>query len=283
MNKYQKGFTPILIILIALVVVGGGGVLAWKYKLVEKISSPVPTTSLSPSSTLLVIPKVTILPTPSITPIPSLVSTTPKDGTTMIEKEIVGVLRSSGLIKEEKQKLGLAAVNYQVTDFNTNQPPYGYFLLSDELNDEMLGKCVKAGGVIYNGWKKDPLYYLSNFSVLEVKKIEKLGNNNCAPYESFVKIFPNAGEKVSLSGVLMRQERPAPDIGYDYQLKLLKPFIDVVDESREINVMQVVPATNDIWLKFEKNINKEVGLEGYVEWGYAESRHFRTSNIIEDK
>jgi len=40
MNNYQKGFAPILIIFIVLAVVGGGGVLAWKYKLLEKISPP---------------------------------------------------------------------------------------------------------------------------------------------------------------------------------------------------------------------------------------------------
>jgi len=53
----QKGFAPILIILIALVVVGGGGVLAWKYKLVDKTYSSVPTPILSlahtPSPTLI--------------------------------------------------------------------------------------------------------------------------------------------------------------------------------------------------------------------------------------
>lgn len=47
----QKGFAPILIILIAMIVAGGAGVLAWKYKLIKKTSSPVPTTILSPSPT----------------------------------------------------------------------------------------------------------------------------------------------------------------------------------------------------------------------------------------
>jgi len=67
MNNHQKGFAPIMIILIALVVVGGGGVLAWKYKLVEKISSPTQTEN--PSPTQIVTPKTTVLLTPSVTSI----------------------------------------------------------------------------------------------------------------------------------------------------------------------------------------------------------------------
>jgi len=66
MNNYQKGFAPILIILIALAVVGGGGVLAWKYKLIEKISLPIPMTSSSP--TPMVTSELTASPTPSATP-----------------------------------------------------------------------------------------------------------------------------------------------------------------------------------------------------------------------
>lgn len=51
MKNFQKGFSPILIILITAIVAGGVGFLFWKYKSENGISSPSPTVTSSPSPT----------------------------------------------------------------------------------------------------------------------------------------------------------------------------------------------------------------------------------------
>lgn len=65
MDKHQKGFSSILLVIIALAVVGGG-VLTWKYKLIDKIFSSVPEVNSSPTPTN--ISKTTGSPTFSVAP-----------------------------------------------------------------------------------------------------------------------------------------------------------------------------------------------------------------------
>ena len=199
-----------------------------------------------------------------------------------------GVIRTSGLSEEDKQKFGLTTVNYQVTDFGDYPKTYqtgqimGYFLLSNDLNDELLGKCVQVTGVIPEEWKNKKNADAYNRSVLNVTKIEKVDYSNCKPYSQ---IQPTAGstqEKLLLRGTVVHAKRPAPDIGYDYQLKLVEPIVDKFSSAgspQKVSLADVTPTTNTLWNELENNIDKEITVEGYMVWGYAESRYLQIINI----
>ncbi|MBI2612181.1 hypothetical protein HYW54_05600 [Candidatus Gottesmanbacteria bacterium] len=202
-----------------------------------------------------------------------------------------GVIRTSGLSDEEKQKFGLTNVNYQITDFGDYQKTYqegriqGYYLISNNVNDELLGKCVHITGTIPEEWKNKNKADAYSRSVLNVAKIEKIDNSNCNPYSQNSQTQPtidNSQEKLVLRGSVIRAKRPAPDIGYDYQLKLVEPFVDKLSSAgspQKVSLVDVTPTTNNLWNELENNINKEVTVEGYMVWGYAESRYLQIMTI----
>src|SRR3989344_8948572 len=202
---------------------------------------------------------------------------------------VTGVLRTSGLSEEEKQKFGLTTVNYQVTYFGDYQRAYqegqimGYFLLSSNVNDELLGKCVRLSGVIPEEWKNKIKADVYNRSVLNVASIEKIDNSSCNPYVQSQLTVDNTQEKLVLRGTAVHTKRPAPDIGYDYQLKLVEPFTDKLNASglgpQPQSTVDIIPPTNVIWIDLEENINKEIGVEGYMVWGYAESRYLLVISV----
>ncbi len=202
---------------------------------------------------------------------------------------VIGVIRTSGLSEEEKQKFGLTTVNYQITDFGDYQKAYqegqvmGYYLLSNTVNDELLGKCVRVAGTIPEEWKnknKDDSY---NHLVLNIASIEKIDNSTCNPYsQTPPAIVDNTQEKLSLRGTIIHGNRPSPDIGYDYQLRLAEPFIDQNSSAgspQEVSLVDAVPNDNSIWKELENNINKAINVEGYMVWGYAESKYFQITSV----
>ena len=64
------------------------------------------------------------------------------------QTEITGVIRTSGLIAEERQKFGLNSAKFQITDFGENREETvpGYFLLTNALDEDWLGKCARITG-----------------------------------------------------------------------------------------------------------------------------------------
>jgi len=202
--------------------------------------------------------------------------------------EATGVIRTSGLSEEEKQKFGLTTVNYQITDFGDYQKAYqegrtqGYYLISNKVNDELLGKCVRVAGTIPEEWKNTNKSDAYNRSALSVTKIEKIDNSNCNPYSQTQPTADNAQEKLVLRGIVVHGKRPAPDIGYDYQLKLVEPFVDKFSSAgspQKVSLVDAIPSTNNLWNELENNINKEIGIEGYMVWGYSESKYFQIINV----
>lgn len=202
--------------------------------------------------------------------------------------EVIGVIRTSGLSEEEKQKFELKSVEYQITDFGDYQkaPPkdqvIGYYLLSDIVNDELLGKCVRVVGIVPQEWKNknksDPYFHL----VLNITNIDRVENSTCNPYPQTPPVADNTQEKLLLQGTVVHGKRPAPDIGYDYQLILSEPFIDKSSSTgfpRKVSSVDITPSTNSIWNELEDNINKEITVEGYMVWGYAESRYLNVTNV----
>lgn len=201
---------------------------------------------------------------------------------------VTGVVRSSGLSVEEKQKFGLTTVKYQVTDFGDYQKSFqekkvmGYFVLSNNISDELLGQCVRVTGNIPEEWinKNKPDAY--NRSVLNADNIEKVDNFNCNPYSQSQPTLDNTQEKLTLRGTVIHANRPAPDVGYDYKLKLLQPFVDKLSSAGslpKVSMVDVTPTTNNLWNELENNINKEITVEGYMLRGYADTSYLQVTAV----
>ncbi|MFC1790656.1 hypothetical protein ACFLZP_04210 [Patescibacteria group bacterium] len=200
---------------------------------------------------------------------------------------ITGVIRSAGLSEEEKQSLNLNLVEYQVTDFGDYQKAYlenkilGYFLITDQINDQLLGQCTRVTGEILGNWSEKEKSSMYNHSVLEVSQIEKIDYSGCRPYGDKL-IFDNSQDKLTFQGIPIHSNRPAPDIGYDYQLKLDQPFKDklsALDPNQEVSLLAIWPTTNDLWVTLENNLGQQILVEGYMAWGYAETRYFEITAI----
>lgn len=198
---------------------------------------------------------------------------------------IIGVIRTSGLSVEEKQKLGLSGVSYQLTDFNKNnkQDLYGYYLISsDKIIETLLGKCVQMIGTEPTEWKnknKGDAYLRTAFILNNISPVD---NSKCSPYSVTSTENVTGAEKLTLRGIVSNSNRPAPDINYDYQVKLSKPFLDKDSSSgspQQVSRVDAIPDTNDVWTQLTNNINREVEIQGYIEWGYSESKYFRITSV----
>lgn len=203
--------------------------------------------------------------------------------------KVTGIIRSSGLSIDEKQKFDLNNVNYQITDFskkNEIQNIFGYYLIADSNEDKiigsLIGQCVEVTGTEPSNWKginKSDSYLRA---VLKLNKIDHVDNSQCEPYSSIPSKDIAGTEKITLRGVVNNSNRPAPDINYDYQVELSKPHLDNDNASgkpQKIILLTVVPDTNNVWMELTNNINQEVEIQGYMEWGYSESKYFRITSI----
>ena len=90
-------------------------------------------------------------------------------------------------------------------------------------------------------------------------------------------------ETTVFSGILKTITRPDPDIPYDYRLELSKPYFDELNSQgpRYINNIIVVPGNDLVKQKLKENINQEITLEGKIEWGLAETRHFKVLSVVD--
>jgi hypothetical protein len=104
----------------------------------------------------------------------------------------------------------------------------------------------------------------------------------CSPYYGSGE--PANATYVTLSGLLKRFERPAPDIDYDYTLALDEPYLDennATGLNMYVKNYVVIPSTSALWLKLEGNIDKHVTLDGYFSWGFAESKYFTVTGVTQ--
>lgn len=222
--------------------------------------------------------------TENITPKPTTITTSPY-------QTVKGVLRTNGLSEEEKQKYNLTSINYQITDFGDYQKAYqenrvmGYYLISEFLKNDMLGKCVSVTGNIPEEWKNKKESNIYNRSVLQISKIEIIDYSNCNPYAQILPTKDIAQEKLIFQGSVTHRKRPSPDIGYDYQIVLKEPFLDTYNASgspQKIKLIDISPSTNSIWRVLQNSIDKEVTIEGTMAWGYSESRYLQINKIESD-
>jgi len=200
---------------------------------------------------------------------------------------VTGVIRSAGLMEEEKVKFGLPNVKYQITDFvqgSESADIYGYYLITnDDTLGSLMGKCVKVAGTVPGEWKEKDLGnpFTYSRSALDLISFENLDYTSCNPYSN-ITADPSDEQKFTLQGVIIHDERPAPDIGYDYIFTPDKPFYDKFSPAgsgQYTSVISASPSSKNTWIDTENNIGKKVEIEGYMLWGYAESKYFEIISV----
>lgn len=87
---------------------------------------------------------------------------------------------------------------------------------------------------------------------------------------------------ITFTGFIEKMDRPAPDIAYDYAIKLDTPYMDEHSESGGPalrNTYSLVSNDTNITQKLEQNVGNKVTITGRIEWGYAETKHFLVQGI----
>lgn len=150
-----------------------------------------------------------------------------------------------------------------------------------------VGKCVEIkGGVpvennlVISGHTVNGQYTYKRF-VLKPSEIKVLDRQSCVVYQPAPESYKDK-KLVKYVGTLKRFARPAPDIGYDYQIVLTEPVADKETASgleQLVGFYIVVPGSDAVWEQIENNIGKGVEVEGYMTWGYAESKYLLVTKV----
>jgi len=85
-----------------------------------------------------------------------------------------------------------------------------------------------------------------------------------------------------ITGVVERISRPAPDITYDYALKLSNPYIDEIEDGmgNTQHTKIILFDEEDIFKdRLESCLSQKTTVSGSIEWGYAESRVWHMTGI----
>ncbi len=222
------------------------------------------------------------------TPIKQPITPKRQEPPLLIQKEInvTGVLRYSGLSSEDEQRLGLEGVEYQLSE-TWDEDTNGYFLIPasgfsflTELSGSV-GKCLAVTGEIPLDWAtKDKIDYYYRLG-LNVSSIQLRDFSQCNPYQHYGKSENSKIDK-TFTGTITKINRPAPDINYDYEIKLDNAYLDNMNASGRSQVVTsfvIMPSTNKIWQEIEESIGKAVKISGAFEWGYAESTYFNVAEI----
>jgi len=91
-----------------------------------------------------------------------------------------------------------------------------------------------------------------------------------------------AFETLTFTGTVESMTRPAPDINYDFALRLDEPFLNKLSAYGEDTLettLVLIGATDDIQNQIASNIGNHVTVTAVLEWGYAESQFLRVSGI----
>lgn len=88
--------------------------------------------------------------------------------------------------------------------------------------------------------------------------------------------------EIKLAGTIETMERPAPDIAYDYKIRLDPPIYDDIPGGggNQLNDFFILVSANpQIEYQLRSNVGKYVTLTGTIEWGLAETRHFVVKKV----
>lgn len=187
--------------------------------------------------------------------------------------EITGLLKTSGLQPDEAQALGLKSGNYQLISQTA------YFLEGHDSLKAYLGQCLTVSGSVAPEWKDNPAQIgeqtTYNRSLFVIDEVHPQLFSYC--HFSDTTLRQPQGREVTYSGKVERMQRPAPDIAYDYQLRLLKPYRDVnhpVQPGKLVQALPLVTADFSVLSALETALNQDSPLQirGVQHQGYAESQ-----------
>ena len=193
--------------------------------------------------------------------------------------EVKGIIQSSGI--QFSDQLGIAA------DFQITNPFKSYFLISKQDLLPYWGECVIVKGKYLKGWESDSTSHNGKYtymrSAILLDSISKIPNTYCLNSPIFE--LPNDSDNVTsatdttINGIIVRIKRMAPDINYDYGLKLENSAL----LAGETSSVGIIPITINMELdKLNEAITnkKQVRLTGKFMQGYAESTIFSGKKCV---
>ncbi|MBW3544133.1 MAG: hypothetical protein KY428_00810 [Bacteroidetes bacterium] len=206
--------------------------------------------------------------------IDSLQTPTPPSETpdTARHLQISGFLQSSGLQPDEAKALGIKHNAYQLIADNA------YFLEGPDSLAKYVGQCLTLSGQVASGWEEGPEQidgqYTYNRLLFIVEGVNLQPVSHCFFTDS-LSSRPQ-GRSVTYLGQVERMQRPAPDIAYDYQLRLQKPYRNPNDPLQPGRLVRQLPLTAvrlEILSTIENALrdNNLVRVRGIQYQGYAES------------
>lgn len=198
--------------------------------------------------------------------------TTPPDVGPNIDgpTQITGLLQSSGLQPHEAKALGLPVDGYQLISQTA------YFLKGHDSLQAFLGQCITLNGKMQQEWGKGSTeggQTTYNRKLFVVEEVHPQLYSYCH-YSDTTATQPQ-GKEIAYSGQVERMQRPAPDIAYDYQLRLQKPYRDQnhsVQPGMLVRTLPLETASFDVLSLLEAAVrqNKTVRIQGVQYQGYAE-------------
>lgn len=186
--------------------------------------------------------------------------------------QISGLLRSGGLQPDEAKALGVKANAYQLIAGEA------YFLDGPDSLAKYEGQCLTLSGQVASGWEEGPeqkngqYTYKRKLLMVEAAVLEAM--DHCY-YADTLTTRPT-GRNVIYLGMVERMQRPAPDIAYDYQLRLQKPYRNPNDPVQPGRLVRMLPLTTtnfELLSTLEKAVREkqQLRVRGIQHQGYAES------------
>jgi len=191
---------------------------------------------------------------------------------------VIGIVQSSGIRSFDKIDI---EADYQIVSLNK-----AFFLLSTLDLKDYWGKCVKVKGRLLNGWDitmTDYNYNTFGRIPLELEVVNEISCDSCSwiPYPK--REIKSYTYKDEIKGYLFRGKRPAPDIGWDYRIKLDSSIPHPEDPEKFESRLKSLIIHPNINLDYLNKIIKDslhIKATGLIAGGYAESIVFKTDSII---
>lgn len=186
--------------------------------------------------------------------------------------EITGLLQTSGLQPDEARALGITNGRFQLLSQNP------YFLEGPDSLEKYLGQCLKLEGKFAvdraDTSHEESKQMTYGRKLFVVERVELQPSARCF-YSDSAKVQPQ-GRDVTYTGQVERMARPAPDIAYDYQLRLQKPYRDANNPYQPGKLVQRLPLVSDNFevlngLEQALRQNHRLRIRGVQYRGYAES------------
>jgi len=145
-------------------------------------------------------------------------------------------------------------------------------------------KPSRYGALTYLVRKSDDQYISISLTPYDDENPFSKQNNVVEILGKMLSTFQYTGQEAMIiaQGTLQSLETTDPDIPYDYQVKLSKPYYDELNAMKPGYVDDFVLVSNNesISQKLSNLVGESVTIEGKIEWGLAETRHLRVTTVV---